>query len=312
MTQENSKSWFVIINPTSGKGKGLREWPIISGLLYDAGISFEPHFTQRKFHAIELTFQAARRGFRSIIVVGGDGTLHEAACGVMMQNDVASTDITLALFAVGTGNDWMRMYGIPKTYNDIVGAIKAGKTFLQDVAKVQYTESLVEQTSYLINVGGVAYDAAVCASVNRLKSKGYRGTWLYIRSAFTEAIKFRSRRASIKCDGKEIFSGRLFSATIAIGKYSGGGLSQTPLAVADDGLLDMTLIPQMNRVRLFMRFKALYNDNIYNINGVSLHRGTVIEITSNEEIPLELDGENMGVSDFRFQVIERAIRVIVR
>ncbi len=312
MTPHNENKWYTIINPTSGRGKGLKSWPQISVLLYEAGIAFEPHFTMRKFHAIELAFEAVKNGFRKIIIVGGDGTLHEAVCGLMMQKEVPSNEVLLAVFAVGTGNDWMRMFGIPKTFSEVIAAIQKGKTFLQDVGRVEYFESKVPQVRYLSNVGGVAYDAAVCRSVNKLKSKGYKGTWLYVRSAFVEAIRYKARRVQIKCDGKEVFGGKLFTATIAIGKYTGGGLSQTPLAVADDGLFDMTIIPQMNRIRLFTRFRTLYNENIYNINGVTLNRGKVIEITSPSEISVELDGEILGVSDFRFEIIEKAIRVVIR
>lgn len=258
-----------------------------------------------------MAFEAINKGYRNIIIIGGDGTLHETVCGLMMQTVVPTTDVRLAVFAVGTGNDWMRMFGIPKLYNDVVRSIQQGHTFLQDVGRVTYFESRVQQVRYLCNVGGVAYDAAVCRRVNRLKEKGLKGTWLYIRSAFVEALKFKSHHTVIKCDNREIFSGRLFTATIGIGKYTAGGLSQTPYAVADDGLFDMTIVPEMNRLKLFTRFRAVFNDNIYNINGITLHRGARLDISCKEEISVELDGEILGVSDFSFEIVGKAIKVIV-
>ncbi len=307
----NNSSWYVIVNPTSGRGRGLQDWPIINSLLREAGISFESNFTLKKFHIVEMVFEAISKGYRQIILVGGDGTLHEAVCGVMMQKFVSSTDITFALFPVGTGNDWVRMFGLPKMYSDVVRSIVNGRTFLQDVGRVTYYESMVEQTRYLSNVGGVAYDARVSGSVNRLKSKGYKGTWLYILSAVTELIKGKSYRAVVRCDGKEVYRGKLFSSTIGIGKYNGGGLSQTPYAVADDGLFDVTTISKMSLLTLMWRFRALYSGNIYNVKGVQLHRGARVEIESECEIPLELDGENVGVSNFTFEIIERALKFIV-
>lgn len=303
--------WFAIVNPIAGRGRGLADWPQISSLLNAEQIEFDAHFTERKYHAIELAFGAVNAGYRGIIIVGGDGTLHETVCGVMMQNLVVSTDITLAVIAVGTGNDWMRMFGIPRFYSDAVRSIKQGMTLLQDVGRVSYYESMVRQERYLSNVGGIAYDAAVCRGVNRLKEKGYKGTWLYVWTAIIQALKYKCRRAVVNCDGVEIFAGRLFTATIGIGKYTGGGLSQTPYAVIDDGLFDLTIIPKMNRLRLFTRFGTLYTDNIYNINGVTLHRGAKLEIHSDEPVSLELDGEILGVSDFEFEIVARAIKVIV-
>ena len=68
--------WFVIVNPVAGGGRGLDHFPQISKLLRDAHIVCEPVFTEHKFHATELTVSAVKEGYRNIIVVGGDGTLH--------------------------------------------------------------------------------------------------------------------------------------------------------------------------------------------------------------------------------------------
>ena len=306
-----SKRWFAIVNPVAGKGKGLTDWPVISTLLHEAGIEVDALFTQRKHHATELAVYAVGKGYRKIIIIGGDGTIHETVHGLFLQQRVATADVLLAVIAVGTGNDWMRMYGIPNTYSDAVRSIVQGHTFLQDVGRVTYWESKVCQRRYLANVGGIAYDAAVCRGFNKLKENGYRGKWLYIWSAAREACRFRSRQARIVADGKEVFNGKLFTATIGICKYTGGGMSQTPYAVADDGLFDMTVIPSMNRVRLFSRFRTLYTNNIYNITGVNLIRAGRIVVECDHPIQVELDGEILGEADFTFEIVPRAVRAIV-
>lgn len=303
--------WFAIVNPVAGKGKGLTDWPIISTLLHEAGIQVDSLFTQRKYHATELAVYAVNNGYRKIIIIGGDGTIHETVNGLFIQNKVATQDVLLAVIAVGTGNDWIRMFGIPRTYAYAVRSIVEGHTFLQDVGRMSYWESQVQQTRYLANVGGIGYDAAVCRGFNQLKDNGCRGNWLYVLSAFREAIRYRSRRAVITADGKQVFSGKLFSATIGICKYTGGGMSQTPYAIADDGLFDMTVIPKMNRIALFSRFNTLYNNNIYNITGINLFRAGKIEVHSDHPIRLEIDGEILGESDFTFEVVPRAVRAIV-
>lgn len=312
MQQNNErKRWFAIVNPIAGKGRGLTDWPVISTLLHEAGIEVDALFTQRKYHATELAVYAVNQGYRQIIIIGGDGTIHETINGLFIQQRVIPREVLIAVIAVGTGNDWIRMYGIPRTYPDAVHSIVEGCTFLQDVGRVSYNESRVRQTRYLANVSGVGYDAAVCRGFNKLKDNGYRGNWLYVWSALREAVRYRCSRVEIEADGKKIFSGKLFSSTIGVGKYTGGGMSQTPYAVADDGLFDMTIIPKMNRVRLFSRFGALYNDNIYNITGVTLERAKKFVIRSSPDIRVELDGEILGYSDFEFEIIPRAIRAIV-
>ena len=81
------RRWFVIVNPVAGGGRGLDHFPTISKLLRDAGIQTEPVFTEHKFHATELTVSAVKQGFRRIIAVGGDGTLHEVVNGLFYSAD---------------------------------------------------------------------------------------------------------------------------------------------------------------------------------------------------------------------------------
>lgn len=310
-TFNTTQRWLAIVNPVAGKGNGLKHWPQISSLLLDAGIQVDPRFTLHKFHATEIVVAAIIEGYRKIIIVGGDGTIHETINGLFIQQSVPSTEVTLSVIAVGTGNDWIRMFGIPRNYTEAIRAISEEHTFLQDVGRVTYFESQVSQTRYLANVGGIAYDAAVCADFNRLKERGYRGNWLYVRSAIKKAITYRCKKTTIKADGKQVFSGKLFTATIGIGKYTGGGMSQTPYAIPDDGLFDLTIIPKMNRARLFIRFGTLYNDNIYNISRVELYRAGQLDIHSDPPTRIELDGEILGLSDFTFTILPRAIKVVV-
>ncbi len=306
-----SKRWLTIVNPISGRGRGLLDWPVINSLLREAGIEFDAYFTQRKFHATELVFAGIEMGYRQIIVVGGDGTLHETVCGVMMQKFVATTELTIGVVAVGTGNDWARNYGLPLTYSEAVRAISQRLTFLQDVGEMHFYESMVPQVRYLTNVGGFALDSMVSRDVNRLKSKGYRGGWMYLYSAMRNVLRYRSKEVVISSKGKTLHSGKIISATIGVCKYSGGGMITVPYAIADDGLFDMTVIPRMSRLGLFFRYRAMSSGNVYNISGVQMLRASEFEVVSKEMLYLELDGEVVGVSDFKFKIIDKAIKVIV-
>lgn len=304
--------WFTIVNPVAGQGKGLLDWPVISSLLRDAGIAFDAYFTLRKFHATELAVQALALGYRKIIIVGGDGTIHETVNGLFIQKNIPTSDVLISVIAVGTGNDWIRMFGIARTYPEAIKSIVDGYSFLQDVGRVHYHETRVPQTRYLVNTGGVAYDAAVCRGFNNLHQKGYRGGWLYVISVFREAIRYKCKPCIIEVDGTKVFEGKLFTATIGINKFTAGGLSQTPLAIPDDGLFDMTIIPKMNRLLMFWRhWHRIYDDSIYEIPRVTHHRGAHVVIKSQPPINLELDGEILGESGFDFQIVDKAIRVVV-
>ena len=86
---------------------------------------------------------------------------------------------------------------------------------------------------------------------------------------------------------------------------------QLPDAVADDGLFDLTVIRKMSWLSVLFHFKVLFNGKIYRLSKTSLNRGRRIRIESSPEIALEVDGEALGYSPFEFEIIDRAVRVVV-
>ncbi len=303
--------WFAIVNPVAGSGKGLADWPVISRLLHEHDILPVAVFTERKYHAIELAVEAVKKGYRKIIVVGGDGTIHEVVNGLFIQKDVPTQEILISVIAVGTGNDWIRMFGIPRKYSEAIRAIAQGHSFLQDVGAISYYKSHYRQTRYMANVAGIGFDAFVNRKYNKLKEEGRTSKWLYLWSALKAIFRYSSTGVKIWIDGEQVVNDLVYSATVGIGKYNGGGMIQVPEAIADDGLFDVTIIRRLCKLEVIRRFRSLYNGRIYNIKKVSFARGRRIRIESTPEIRVEVDGEALGFSPFEFEMIDRAIRVVV-
>ena len=303
--------WFVIVNPVSGGGKGLADFPKISHLLRENGIEHDPAFTEHRYHATELAVEAVNRGYRKIIAIGGDGTLNEVVNGLFIQKQCEPKEILLAVIAVGTGNDWVRTFGIPRNYSAVVRAIKEGHSYLQDVGKVTYTESKVEQTRYMVNVAGMGFDAYVIKIFNHLKLKGYKGKWLYLYSLLKGYFSAKPAGATIEVDGKIIYNKLLFSLAVGICRYNGGGIQQLPLAVANDGLLDLTIIRPVHWWHVIFRANRLFNGKIYSIGHVQHAKGKSVKITSAPNIPLETDGELQGETPVTISVVPQAIKVVV-
>ena len=303
--------WFVVVNPISGGGKGLGDFPKISHLLREGGIEHDPAFTEHRHHATELTVEAVNRGYRKIIVVGGDGTLNEVVNGLFIQKQCEPKDILLAVIAVGTGNDWVRTFGIPRNYTAVIRAIKEGYSFLQDVGKVTYTESKVEQSRYMANVAGLGFDAYVIQIFNHLKLKGWKGKWLYLVSLLRGYFSAKPAGVTIEVDGKTIYNKLLFSLAVGICRYNGGGIQQLPRAVANDGLLDLTIIRPVHWWHVIFRAARLFNGEIYSIGHVQHAQGKHIKITSAPTIPLETDGELQGGTPVTISVVPQAVRFVV-
>ena len=302
---------MVIVNPKAGSGRGLKDWPVISNQMYDSGLNFTCVFTAHKYHAVELTVKAINDGFRNIVAVGGDGSIHEVVNGIFIQKAVPTTEVSLAVIPTGTGNDWIRMYGISKTYSEAVRSLAEKRSILQDVARVTFYETRVKHVRYMANVAGLGYDAVVNLKYNNLKDEGKQGKMLYLRSTFNTFMKFRSKHFKISADGRPFYEGMVFSGAVGIGQYNGGGMQQTPNALVNDGLMDLTIIRKMSKFRVLRNFKLLYSGNIYSNPKVIFTQAKEIEISTIPETRIEIDGEAVGFSPFTFELVPHSIRVVV-
>ncbi|MCD6200591.1 MAG: diacylglycerol kinase family lipid kinase [Bacteroidales bacterium] len=301
--------WYIIINPNAGKRRGSKDWHLIARLLGEAGISFEPIFTEHKHHAIDLTRKAIARGWHKFVVVGGDGTMNEVVNGIMEQEDMEPSEITLGMISIGTGNDWARMFGIPSDYAGAVETLARKRTFLQDAGIVRYYQQGLCYKRYFINIAGLGFDAIVVQKANLKKDKGKSGIMVYMRTLLTALTSYRHTRTTLNIDGRE-FSDDVFTISIGIGKYSGGGIMQTPDAIADDGYFDVTIIRKIGKMDIIRHFRMLFNGRLPEHPKVTTCRARKILIDSVPEIHLEVDGESLGHSPIEIEILKKRIRVV--
>jgi len=306
-----SEERLVIVNPNAGKRKGEKDWKQISSWFVKFDIPFKSVFTEHKDHACKLAIKYIEAGFKHIVVVGGDGTFNEVVNGVMKQSKYNPQDVFLGLIPVGTGNDWARMYGIPKQYKKAVKLIKEEKTFLQDIGHVSYhDENSKTVERYFDNIAGMDYDAVVAQKTNKQKEQGKGGSWSYFLNIFTTLFSFKHIPYEISVDGKTK-KGRIFSVSVGINKYSGGGMKQLPKAVPDDGLLDVTLINSVGKMMVIRHVKDLYDGSFTEMPQVDTYQGKKISIKTSTPIFLEADGESLGHSPFEFTIVPKALKVII-
>ncbi len=307
----SKQGWMVIVNPKAGSGRGLKDWPVISNLMNRSGLDFTCVFTEHKYHAVEMAVKAINDGYKKIVAIGGDGTVHEIVNGIFIQKKLSTHEISLAVIPTGTGNDWIRMFGISKTYKEAVDSLCEHRTILQDVCKIDFYETKVKQHRYMANVAGMGFDAAVNIKYNRLKDDGKVSKWLYLTSSVKVFLTYMSKRFRISVDGKEFYNGYLFSSTVGVGRYNGGGMEQMPAAKIDDGLLDITIIKKMSKFNIVKGFKSLYSGRIYDNPKVVHAQAKRINIETTPPSRIEIDGEAMGYSPFTFELIPQCIKVVV-
>ena len=307
-----TEQWLVIVNPNAGQRKGEKDWLDISRHLKDANINFREIFTKHKEHAISITTRNIKKGFRKFIIVGGDGTLNEVVNGIFFQKNIPTTEFLLAMIPVGTGNDWCRMFHVPFKHKQAIKVIKEGKTFIQDIGKVNYFSSSTSKRRYFINVAGMGYDAVVAAKTNKDKEMGRGGVLTYLKNLFTSLLFFKHSNTEVKIDGEiKGLKSKTFSISVGICKYNGGGMMQLPHAIPDDGLLDMTHIKKLGKFSVLKEIKNLYDGSFIKHPKVDTYIGKSFQITSKPPIYLEADGESLGHSPFTFEIIPNSLRVAV-
>ena len=312
--EPQNNEWLVVVNVFAASKKAGSVWKKVAAMLEEAGVEYNALFTGGKYNAAELSRNAAGAGYRRFLAVGGDGTVHDVLNGIAefvdSSQDVILTEFTLGVIPVGSGNDWVKSTGVPRDIKGAVGVIANGRTACQDVVKVVCGDGV----SYMANVGGVGLDARVCEIVNRLKVQGKRGKKLYV-GALIYCIRHRVPiRAKIICDGREVFSGKYLSIAFGVGKYSGGGMRQTPLAELGDGLLDVTIIPDIPIWTIAKEVPKLFTGTFHKVDVLTLAKCREVEVLpvgKSDHEPVEVDGEVIGRAPVRMSVLPDSINVIV-
>jgi diacylglycerol kinase (ATP) len=305
----NHKEWLVIVNPNAGNSKGRKDWHLISDFMKKARLSFTVKFTEAKGHAVKLTQEAIREGCRNIIVVGGDGTLNEIVNGIFTCRACPSTDISLAMIPVGTGNDWGRMFGIPLDYEKAAEIISEGKMMLHDIGVMTYHQGEEIRKRYFINIAGLGFESVVVRRTNYQKERGYSGKAIYFYNLLISLLTYKNTRAEIIVDG-ENNSAEVFSINVGNGKYCGGGMRQTPDALPDDGLLDVTVINGIGKIEIILSLKMLYDGTILSHPKIDAYKCKNLKVNSDSVLWAEADGESLGHTPAEFSILPSRINIV--
>lgn len=306
-------AWRVIVSRASGGGKALSDWPRISLLLREHGVEFSEKITDHSYHAIELAIESLKEGFRKFIVIGGDGAIHEVVNGLCSQDEVDIKDVTLAIVPVGSGNDWARLHKIPSDYEGAVEVIAHAerKTRVQDIARIGTMMDGKPYCRYMVNIGGLGFDSLVSQKYDVAKSRGHASDSGYYKALMTGFILYKCLKFEISVDGRPFYEGRALSVALGIGKYCGGGMMQTPGAVFDDGLIDITVVKDVGKFKFLLNVPRLFKGTIYEIkNKVIFTRGRHIEIKASPYSYMEVDGEPVGITPVSVDVIPGAVKVV--
>lgn len=300
---------LFIVNPKAGKGKPSDLINELKPAINKYEINGELVFTEEQGDARLLTQKAISKGVRHFVVVGGDGTLNEVVNGIFMQKEVPSSEFYLGIIARGTGNDWSRYYNMPHSINEAMSVIAGDYSIPQDIGKIEYINNDISKDAYFINIAGFAFDAAVVQATNEMLERGKRKKSAYLFNLLKVMIRHKNVPMEIQVNN-QLIADNVFSISIGNGKYSGGGMVQTPNAVINDGYLDITIYLNLTRWAVIKNVSKLYNNRILEVKGIKDFKTKELIVKTNNSSLAEIDGEIIEGNTFKISVIEQSLNIL--
>ncbi len=285
-----------IINPAAGKGKALGLVPIIRDYFKGKPDKYVIKITEYPGHATKIAREYANSGTCRIYSIGGDGTVNE------IVNGMAGTKASLGVIPAGSGNDFIRSIHGEYQSSDIVSDTIRGQERSIDLARAN--------GKYFINISSIGFDADVVYNAQKFKRLPYiPGSMAYLFSLIYTIFKNKISEVKVTIDNQEI-SLKILLAAVANGRFYGGGMLPAPAAALDDGLLDICLVREVNRLKILTLFPKYMKGEHGEIEYVSFKRAKKIKIESKETIALNIDGEILTGQEIEFEILKGAINVI--
>jgi diacylglycerol kinase (ATP) len=239
----------LVVNPSAGKGSVLELLPQVAGTLRDGGANLEILLSRDFTEAQAMTRRAIEEGADVLAVMGGDGMMHLGINTAAGAHLLGGSRTTLGLIPAGTGNDLCRGIGLDP--HDAVAAaavIAAGHSHSLDLAQVGDT--------YVGGVLATGFDALVNRRANQMPWP--KGSTRYALATMAELRVFSPLQYRLTLDGEVR---ELQAMLVAVGNTSsyGGGMLICPKADPFDGLLDVTIIHPVGRLKLLRLFPEMYS-----------------------------------------------------
>jgi len=303
-------NWLVIVNPNAGGRLAEKEWPFIEKELEEQGFIFEIVLTQKPLHAIKLVDKKIGEGYRKIIAIGGDGTLHEIVNGIMKQNHVSPGEILLAMISVGSGNDWIKTHLISSNYKEAIQQIKTGNTISQDVGKITYMNGGNEpEERYFINSVGIGFDARVVKYILPNKSKGKSRKSDYIKGLIRSLVTHKNILSKLQLDNETIHA-KIYNLTVGICKFKGGGFKMLPHAIPNDGKLAITLASRISKGKLIVSLPKIFGGKVDKIKYFEFFKVKDLLLDISKPVCTEADGEYLGLYPLQVSIVPQQLRLI--
>lgn len=326
-----SQRTLVIINPKAARAR--RAWPAILSALRESGLSFDVYETTFAGDATLRTRESLKAGYGIIAVVGGDGTLSEAAAGFFQFEEdeegervslpsPVNRDAALAILPAGTGDDFARgLAGGREPVDDWVKRLIA-HALAGDLSRTRVVDVIAgraaggENGSFIcLNVSTIGLGAEVAARVAGQGRFVQRlpGEARFLQAACGALLVWRERSTRVTVDESEAIECSSNLIAVANNVYAGGGMKFAPDARPDDGLIDLMLSSNLTRRKIVRELPRIHRGGHVKNPNVRIFKSKRVRLeplTAKDALPVEADGNLRGHTPAEFQIIPAALRIV--
>jgi len=295
----------VILNPYSNRWNSQKRWAEADAALRAADVDFDLIVSQRKGQIVELAEQAVHEKFSPIIVAGGDGSIGDAANGLIRAVQSKNEELVpLGIMPTGSANDIAFALGLPIDLNEAAKVIAEGKTRAMDIGKVN--------NRYFVNNSAAGLEPYV--TLKHEKIQWIKGMARYLVAAVQAIMDKPEWRGDVKWDGGE-YNGVFSLISIGNGRRT-GGFFMTPHADPFDGKLTLAFGYRATRLGLFQALPRAFNEgkgSYVEMEGMNEVQTTRISIHLDKPSPAHTDGELFPewIQDFEYEIFPQRLNVLV-
>lgn len=302
---------YIIVNPISANKTTIREWPRFEKTLSEAGYLFEVVLTEYPGHASELAKKALKLGYKTVMSVGGDGTMNEVVNGFFENGRLINENSRLVVFSRGTGSDFVRTFGIDKSIEALLVILDRNQEKLIDVGHLSFADADGNMSvRYFLNVADIGIGAETANRVNK-HSKRLSGFLSFMLGTLSTVVMYRNKNYEVVIDDEIILNEIMNSVIIANGKYFGGGMMVAPDAVLDDGVFDIIILGNLSKPDIIKSFPLIYKGKHMNHPRLKHYKGSKVKVTSGGKGLIEVDGEIPGRADAVFELMPKALKILI-
>lgn len=261
------KEIHIVFNELSGSGKGQLICQTLVKEVKEKKLSFSLHKSCYAGHTVKIVAELVQElnallssATAILLIVGGDGTLHEALLGL----GETYKHIPLAYIPAGSGNDFAKGLGISKNTSKALEQILSVKT-PREVNVIQFKENNKKQIRYAVNNVGVGFDASTVKQANQSTVKArlnryHLGSLTYLISVITVLSQQKAFPIEVVTDHQKLSFPKAFLVTVNNHPYFGGGIRISPKASPYDNKVDLIVLEKSSVFKIIWLFLLLLAD----------------------------------------------------